>query len=320
MAMARSLPPLNALRAFEAAARHLSFTLAAEELHVTQAAVSHQIKALEAYLGVQLFRRMPRRLFLTEEGQALLPEVSAGFDRLAQAVARVGSPALGGTLSVTLLTTFALGWLVPRLPRFTALYPEIDVRLSATPRLVDFAREDVDCGIRHGDGNWPGLYVQKLLDGLLTPLCSPELARSLKRPEDLSRVPLLQSSHGPFDDWAVWFRHAGLAGMPINRGTEFDSTMIAVQAAMQGLGVAVGDPRFYQAEILSGRLVQPFDLVTPEGDTWWFACLPAMADRPKIKAFREWLVGEARATAGNATPQSTPARAEMTRLHQMNDT
>jgi DNA-binding transcriptional LysR family regulator len=199
---------------------------------------------------------------------------------------------------------------VPRLPRFQALHPEIDVRLSASPRMVDFAREDVDCGIRHGDGNWPGLFVLKLIDGLLTPLCSPDMARRLKRPEDLSKLPLLQSSHGPFDDWAVWFRHAGLAGMAIGRGTQFDSTMIAVQAATQGLGVAIGDPRFYQAEILSGRLVQPFELVTPEGDTWWFACLPALADRPKVKAFREWLVGEAALTA--SPPSQSAAQRAMT--------
>lgn len=308
--MPRTLPPLNALRAFESAARHLSFTLAAEELHVTQAAISHQIKALEAHLGVALFRRLPRRLLLTEEGQTLLPEITAGFDRLADAVGRLTQPRQGGTLSVTLLTTFALGWLVPRLPRFQALHPGIDVRLSASPRLVDFTREDVDCGIRHGDGNWPGLYCVKLLDGLLTPLCDPATAAKLKRPEDLRQFPLLQSGHGPFDDWAVWLRHAGKPDLVLNRGTSFDSTTIAVQAAMQGLGIAIGDPRFYQAEIASGRLVQPFDLVTPEGDTWWFACLPAMAERPRVKAFREWLVAEARATAAQANIRAARSAAE----------
>lgn len=294
--MARSLPPLNALRAFEAAARHLSFTLAAEELHVTQAAVSHQVKGLEDFLGVTLFRRLPRRLYLTEEGQALLPELTAGFDRLAQAVARIGRHGQAGPLTVTLLTTFALGWLVPRLLRFQARHPEIDVHLSTSARIVDFAREDIDCGVRHGLGNWPGVATMKFMDSFLTPLCPPELAAKLKRVEDLRNVPAVHAI-GPTDEWDTWLRAAGVADLPLRKGAAFDSTMIAVQAAMGGPAVAIGDPRFYPVEIAAGRLVQPFELVVPEEKAWWFVCLPAMESRPKIRAFRDWLVAEAAQTA-----------------------
>ncbi len=294
--MARSLPPLNALRAFEAAARHLSFTLAAEELHVTQAAVSHQVKGLEDHLGVALFRRLPRRLYLTEEGQALLPELTAGFDRLAQAVTRVGRQGQAGPLAVTLLTTFALGWLVPRLPRFQLKHPEIDVQLNTSARIVDFAREEVDCGVRHGLGNWPGVSMLRVMDSYLTPLCPPELAGRLRRYEDLAHVPVVHAL-GPTDEWASWLRAVGLPDLPLARGPAFDSTMIAVQAAMRGPAVAIGDPRFYPTELESGRLVQPFECVIPEEKAWWFVCLPAMEGRPKIRAFRDWLIEEAAQTA-----------------------
>lgn len=290
--MARTLPPLNALRAFEAAARHLSFTLAAEELHVTQAAVSHQVKALEERLGVKLFRRLPRALFLTEEGQALAPDLREGFDRLAEAVGRVGRREAHGTLTVTLLTTFALGWLVPRLSAFQAIHPEIDVKMMTSARLVDFTREDVDCGIRNGTGQWPELYRLKLLDEFFSPLCTPEMAARLRQPDDLAQVSLLQTIGLP-NEWQVWFDGAGLRpGFDVTRGPMFDSTLIAVQAAMRGLGVAVGDPRHFAADIAAGRLVIPFPQVVPMGKSWWFVCLPSMAERSKIKAFREWLVAE----------------------------
>src|SRR3954447_11618619 len=180
--MGRRLPPLNSLRAFEAAARHLSFTRAAEELNVTQAAVSHQVKALEERIGVKLFRRLTRGLLLTEDGHALLPDLREAFDRLAQAVDRIGRQGGQGTLNISLLTTFALGWLVPRLPRFQAAHPSIDVRLTTTARLIDFAVEDVDVAIRYGTGGWPGLRCDKILDDVITPLCNARFKERLRKP------------------------------------------------------------------------------------------------------------------------------------------
>ena len=190
----RALPPLNALRSFEAAARHLSFTLAAEELHVTQAAVSHQVKALEERLGLKLFRRLPRGLMLTEQGQALLPELRGAFDRMEQALSRVSALGKEGPLTVSLLTTFALTWLVPRLHRFQALHPGIDVRMLTTQRMADFAREDVDLAIRYAaDPALPGLRCDRLFNDLLTPLCGQAYRERLKGPSDLLRVPLIDT-------------------------------------------------------------------------------------------------------------------------------
>ncbi len=292
--MARPLPPLNALRAFTAAARHLSFTRAAAELHVTQAAVSHQVKALEARLGTKLFRRLTRGLLLTDEGQALLPGLSDGFERLAAAVERVGAKGGGGTLTVSLLTTFAVNWLVARLPRFQASHPAIEVRLTTTSRLVDFAREDVDVAIRLGAGNWPGLTAHKLLDEELSPLCAPTLARRLKTPADLARLTLLQDS-SESDDWLTWFDAAGQRVPNATQGPGFDSTHIAVQAAIKGLGVAIGMPSMFAADLESGRLVQPFELVVKNGKANWLVYPEASALRPKIAHFRDWIVAEARA-------------------------
>src|SRR5581483_2589819 len=245
--MPRPLPPLNALRAFEAAARHLSFTRAAEELHVTQAAVSHQVKALEAHLQVKLFRRLTRGLRLTEEGQALVPELRDAFERLAAAVDRVGRRETHGRLTISLLTTFALSWLVPRLPRFNARHPEIEVSLIATPRLADFRRDDVDLAIRYGVGPWPDLYSEKLFDHEITPLCGRQWIGKLKKPSDLARVPLLILSNG--EDWPVWLRAAGLTHIDATKGQVFDSTRIAVDAAIAGGGVAIGSPSMHAEPI-----------------------------------------------------------------------
>lgn len=290
--MPRTLPPLNSLRAFEAAARHLSFTNAAQELHVTQAAISHQVKALEAMLGVKLFRRMTRSLLLTDEGQALLPDLREGFDRIAQAVQRVGQACGGGALTVSLMTTFALGWLVPRLPRFQAAHPDIDVRLTTTQRIIDFAREDVDVAIRYGVGQWPGLRTDKLFDDYLTPLCAPSVAPRLKTPADLKGLPLLTTTVGP-DEWSAWLAAAGLPGFERTSGAAFDSTLIALQAAIQGVGIAIGDPYFFADDIAAGRLVQPFKLVVNYGKAYWFVSPEAAADRPKVQAFRNWCLKEA---------------------------
>ena len=290
--MARRLPPLNGLRAFEAAARHLSFTKAAGELHVTQAAIAQQVKGLEAWLGTKLFRRLPRGLLLTDEGQALLPELKDAFDRIGHAIDRLASAPGGGTLVVSALTTFVLTWLVPRLPRFQALHPDIEVRLMTTSRVVDFAREDVDVAIRYGAGHWPGkLRCEKLFDDLLTPLCGRAFRDRLQRPDDLRRVPLLQTTGDR--DWPIWLQAAGVSGIDADKGPLFDSTKIAVQAAIDGLGVAIGSPDLFVDDTAAGRLFQPFPLTVGNGKSWWLVTAEGTAERPKVKAFREWICAEA---------------------------
>lgn len=306
--MPRPLPPLNALRAFEAAARHLSFTRAADELRVTQAAVSHQVKALEARLGVKLFRRLPRGLLLTEEGHSLLPDLRDGFDRLAQAVERVARGG-HGALTISLLTTFAVGWLVPRLPQFQAMHPTIDVRLTTTGRLIDFAVEDVDVAIRYGVGGWRDLRLDKLFDDVLTPLCGPRFKGKLRRPEDILSVPLLHEHDGPYD-WPVWFRTMNLPLEKAKKGPGFDSTRVAVHAAMAGAGVAIGAPFLFSDELASGTLSQPFPDVVPNGKAYWLVSPEATADRPKIKAFREWILAEVAAF----TPLQASARQSSRRM------
>jgi DNA-binding transcriptional LysR family regulator len=291
--MARRLPPLNGLRAFEAAARQLSFTRAAEELHVTQAAVAHQVKGLEAWLGTKLFRRLPRALLLTDEGQALLPELKDAFDRMSHAIDRLSSARAGGTLVVSALTTFVLTWLVPRLPRFQEAHPTIEVRLLTSARLVDFAREDVDVAIRYGTGYWPGLRVEKLFDDVLTPLCGRAFRERLREPADLRRVTLLQTTGD--EDWPIWLRAAGVTGIDETKGPLFDSTKIAVQAAIDGLGVAIGAPKLFADDVAAGRLFQPFPLAVGNGKAYWTVAPENSADRPKVQAFRDWICAEAAA-------------------------
>ncbi|HZS81623.1 MAG TPA: transcriptional regulator GcvA [Stellaceae bacterium] len=288
--MTRALPPLNALRAFEAAARHLSFTRAAEELHVTQAAVSHQIKGLEAFLGVPLFRRLPRRLLLTDEGQALLPELRDAFARMGQAVERIAARPRGGTLTVGTMTTIAMTWLVPRLPRFQAAHPEIDVRILTTQRLVDFAHEDIDVAIRYGEGGWAGLRAQKMFDDFLTPLCGRRFKDLLREPADLRSVPLLRTTEET--EWPLWLAAAGLDGFALRRGPIFDSTKVAAEAAVDGLGIVMAQPSLFADDLAVGRLFQPFALTVPNGKSYWLVAPEATAERPKIKAFRDWIAAE----------------------------
>ena len=257
------LPPLNSLRAFEAAGRHLSFTHAADELAVTPTAISHQIRLLEETLGVKLFRRLPRRLLLTDQGQMLLGDAKEAFQRLAQAVERVAAKGLTGPLTISSSTTFAWSWLVKRLYKFQAKYPEIDVRLEASQRAVDFHREAVDAAIRYGRGNWPGLYAVQLFEEILTPLISREQLESgppINEPRDLMRYPLLNDSPFNVEYWRMWFAEAGVTDLEHRLGGVFDSSQMAVQAALSGGGIALVMPQFFPEEIKSGRLVQPFPL------------------------------------------------------------
>jgi len=297
----RRLPPLNALRAFEAAARHLSFKTAAAELHVTPAAISHQIKALESELGIKLFHRLTREIRLTEEGHALAPGLRDALDRMAGAVERVTQAPTRSVLTLSTLTTFAMSWLVPRLPRFQALHPEIEVRVTTSQHIVDFTRQDFDAALRSGHGNWPGLAQHMLFEDRLTPLASPQLARRLRKPADLADVALLDTDPEP--EWHVWLSRFGLEKMPLRRGPSFDSTRICLEAAANGIGVALGDPMFAADQIAAGLLVQPFDLVATTGRAYWFVYPQPFAARPKIVAFRDWLVAE---TQRLTTPADSP--------------
>jgi DNA-binding transcriptional LysR family regulator len=292
--MAR-LPPLNSLRAFEAAGRHLSFTKAGDELAVTPTAISHQIRLLEDTLGVKLFRRLPRQLLLTDQGQMLLAEAKDAFQRLAHAVERVAAGGLSGPLTISSTQTFAWSWLVPRLYKFQAAYPEIDLRLEASQRAVDFHREGVDAAIRFGRGNWPGLHATLLFEEVLTPLLSSDLLASgppLNEPKDLLRYPLLHDSPFNAEDWRAWFAKAGVNDLDHRSGGAFDSSQMAVQAALSGAGVALVMPAFFSDQLNSGRLVQPFPLTIDSGKSHYFACPEQSAGLGKIVAFRDWLLKE----------------------------
>jgi DNA-binding transcriptional LysR family regulator len=292
--MVERLPPLNALRAFESAGRHLSFTKAADELNVTQAAISHQIKSLEDHLGTKLFRRLTRRLLLTDAGQILLPGLRDGFARLSHAVDRVRTSSEEGVLTVSLLMTFGIRWLMPRLPRFQAAYPAIDVRLSTSARLVDFAREDVDVAIRYGFRPWPGLADHRLFEDRVSPVLSPRLLKdspALRDPRDLARFTFLREVRGN-DAWDLWFEAAGAPEIKPDRGPEFDSTLLAGHAAMEGLGVALVPPSFFADEIATGRLIQPFPLAVSNGKAHYLVYSEARQGQPKIEAFRLWLEEE----------------------------
>src|SRR5260221_5094312 len=284
--MSRSQLPLNALRAFEADDRHASFTHAAEELHVTQAAVSHQVKALEERLGVALFVRRPRGLEITSEGEALLPDLRDAFDRMTNALERVGRKANSGTLNVSMVTTFALGWLAPRLHRFQSKHPAVEGRMTTTQRRIDFAREDFDCAIRFTVQPEPELHATRLFSDVLTPLCGRRYRDKLKTLEDLKRVPFIDMTYDP--EWSIWLRAVGMGDFKPKRVLTFDSTMIAVEAAMEGAGVAVVPPQVFRQELADGRLLRTFTHIVDSGKAWWFVSPPASASRPKTRAFEDW--------------------------------
>ena len=297
--MSRRLPPLNGLRAFEAAARHLSFTRAADELNVTQTAISHQIRALEERLGVRLFRRLPRGLVLTEEAQLYLPPIRHAFDQIAAATERLSREQTGGVLTVSLLPSFAARWLVPRLGRFSAAHPDIDLRITASVDVVDFARDDVDVAIRRGLGNYPGLWVQRLFGESVYPVCAPALLedpQGLKGPQDLRHHTLLHDDDT--SGWRLWLERAGVEGVDPNRGPIFSDSGMLLQAAVEGHGVALGRSVLVSADLETGRLVRPFaEASMPFQFAYYFVCPQTHAERPKVVALRDWLLKEAAAEA-----------------------
>jgi len=289
--MGRPPLPLNALRAFEASARHLSFTRAAAELNVTQAAVSHHVKSLEQQLGLKLFRRLPRGLLLTDEGQTLLPELREAFDRLAAAVERAHAERRGGHLSISLVATFALSWLVPRLPRFHAACPATELRLAThNNRPVDFAGEEVDVAIRYGTPEEAGPQAERLFDYALTPLSGRQFIGRLSRLQDLRSLPLIRT--GDAADWPLWLAAAGLPDVRI-RGPVFDSTRVMIEAAIEGVGIAIGSPYLFAGELADGRLHQPFPLTVPNGHAYWLLMPEGALRNPSVRAFRDWILQEA---------------------------
>jgi len=283
--MDRSRLPLNALRAFEAAARHLNVTRAALELRVTQTAVSHHIKLLEDQLGAPLFRRLPRGLTLTDEGAALAPMLSDTFDRMAATLERFASGRLREIVNVGVVGTFATGWLLPRLLDFEALHPDVDLRIMTNNNRVDLAGDGLDLAIRYGDGAWHGTDAVPILNAPMTPLCSPGLARRLATPGDLGREVLLRS-YRP-DEWKLWFDAAGVATPPI-RGPIFDASPTLASAAASGVGVALLPVRLFEQDLASGRLAQPFDLCVDTG-RYWLTRLKSRPETAAMAAVREWL-------------------------------
>ncbi|WP_420955609.1 transcriptional regulator GcvA [Burkholderia gladioli] len=281
--------PLNALRAFESSSRHLSFTRAAQELNVTQAAVSQQVRALEERLGVSLFKRLPRGLAVTDEGLALRPVLSDAFDRIESVLRQFEGGHFHEVLTVGAVGTFAVGWLMPRLRSFHALHPFVELRLMTNNNLVNLAAEGLDCAIRFGDGNWPGTRAQKLFDAPLSLLCAPDIAQRLRVPADLVGETLLRSYRA--DDWMNWFAKAGLAPMPA-RGAVFDSSRLMVEAATQGAGVALAPASMFARDLATGRLVRPFDIEVQAG-SYWLIGQKGKPATPAMQLFNQWIVKQA---------------------------
>jgi len=294
----RRLPPLNAIKAFEAAARHESFTRAAEELCVTQGAVSHQVKGLEAELGIKLFNRERQRLIITDAGREYLSVLRDALDRIAVGTERLLQRQSSGVLTVSTSPDFAAKWLVNRLGRFAEEHPAIDLRVSATLHHVDFAREDVDLGVRHGDGNWPGHDVVRLSPERLFAVCSPKLLTGrnrLKKPSDVLKFPLLY-----LDDrnvWKRWLEAAGVVDAVLPHGPVLNRASMVIDAAIDGQGIALARTTLAATDLISGRLVRPFADDRPLAKAYWIICPKATASVPKIATFRDWLLAEAASDA-----------------------
>lgn len=289
----RSLPPLNALRAFEAAARHLSLSRAANELNVTPAAISHQVRLLESHIGVLVFERNGRGLTLTDAGTAGLRDLREAFAHLSAAVDAIGS--LGETLSVSVAPSFAAKWLLPRLESFEQEHPEIEVRVSVSMQLAEFARDRIDAAIRYGGGAYPGVFFEKLLTETVVPVCSPDLARAgaLRTPRDLLSLTLLHDDSPDNDpscpNWEMWLRAAGVDDVEGDRGPRFNQTSLVIESAILGRGVALAKSTLAAADIEVGRLVRPIDCERPVDFAYYFVAPRPKLNLLKVVYFRDWL-------------------------------
>ena len=303
--------PFGALRVFESAARHLSFKLAAEELFITPAAVSQQIKTLENQLGVKLFNRHSRGLTLTDAARRGLPQLVRGFDSLVEGVESIREAQSQPRLSIWMAPSFASKWFVPRLTRFSEKHPDIDLEISANPNLVDsaasrtsipvenFRRDNVDVVIRFGKGDYPGCKVEKLFSVSAIPLCSPELLRgkhSLKTPQDLRHHTLIHDNtrYEGRPEWSTWLEAAGVTDIDASRGLHFNHGNLAINAAVDGQGVVLSMKALASGDIAAGRLVTPFNISLPLKSAYYMITLEEMSEAPQIAAFRNWLLEEAK--------------------------
>lgn len=289
--MARRLPPLNSLKSFEAAGRLLSFTRAALELNVTQAAVSHQIKVIEEYLGVTLFIRYPRKLALTEQGKALLPEVIEAFDKVSNAIGAVSQEPASKMVSVRLAPSFAAKWLSPRLKYFWLQYPEVDLCLYHAHPAVDFDREEIDIAVTYGKGDWPGVVADPLLSLDFFPVCSPTFMSNDKPLSDINNLRYYTLLHDAnYQCWSDWINLAGIEEINSSKGTIIDDTNVLIQAAVDGQGVALGSTTFVQDLLESGRLIRPFDITLENECAYYIVCPEAHLKNPSVQAFKNWLL------------------------------
>ena len=302
--MTRPLPPLNGLRAFEAAARHLSFKAAAEELHVTPAAISQQVRQLEEQCGRPLFRRLTRALALTDAGRAGAAPLGEGFARIAEAVALMRAPAPSRLVTVSVAPTFGAKWLLPRLARFRSRHPDYDLRIDASDELAHFDGDGVDVALRFGRGHYPGLVSECLMDEVSYPVCAPALLESgppLRGPADLARHTLLhvrwkmESDSAP--NWQMWLRAAGLDESLAERGPQFSTDAMALEAAIEGQGVVLAGTVVAAADLAMGRLVRPFppDSAQPAAFGYYLVYPEDKAAEPRVRAFRDWVREEAAA-------------------------
>lgn len=303
----RSIAHLNALRAFEASARHQSFSLAAQELNVTPAAVGQLVRTLEDWLGSPLFVRSTSgraRLVTTEVAEQALPDIRAGLERLAAGLERLRSGSAGGVLTVTVSPAFAAKWLLPRIERFQAAWPETDLRLDTSLKPVDFVAQRIDVGVRYGRGQWPGLAAEKLMDEEVYPVCAPALlaTATLQAPGDLRGQVLIHdlsvdTSTG-FASWQAWLRHAGVQGVPTDRGLRINNSAAVLQAAIDGQGVALARSVMAHDDLAAGRLVRLFPQVRLESALAYYVVYrPECIAQPKVAAFRDWLLREAHGPA-----------------------
>ena len=292
--MLRRLPPLNALKAFESAARSESFTRAAEELCVTQAAVSQQVKALEATLGIKLFNRERQRLVITSAGREYLAVIRDALDRIAVGTERVVQRQSSGKLTVSTSPDFAAKWLVYRLGRFAEAYPGIELRVFATMQHVDFVREEIDLAVRHGDGTWVGLDAARLCSERLFPVCSPKLVSGrnrLVKPSDIIRFPILHLEDSK--EWSRWFDAAGVTDADVSHGPVLNRASMLIDAAVDGQGVALARTTLAAWDLINGRLVRPFAVSVRVSNAYWIVCPKATTTLPKIVTVRDWLLAEA---------------------------
>lgn len=289
--MSRKLPPLNALKAFEAAARHLSFTKAADELFVTQAAVSHQIKSLEDYLGIKLFLRKNRTLLLTEEGQSYFLDIKDIFISLLEATEKLLAKGAKGVITVALPPSFAIHWLVPRLSLFSELNPEVDVRIKASDDDDSSLTDDVDVAVYYGKGKWSGVRSDKLHTEFISPVCSPQLLRSNKPLNDLSDLGKHTLLHDTSrEGWKQWIRQFNVLGINVNQGPIFSHSTMVLQAAILGQGVALGHSVLARPEIEAGRLIYPFGEKMISRNAYYLVCRESQSELGKIVAFRDWML------------------------------